>query len=259
MDIRGRGQRRSSRRAADQEPGWRSCGASALQYTGAPQAYGCVQAPSRGAPAGGGHCVAPASTDAARGAHPSRSCLFSRIISLSFLFSFSLLHGLSLPLSLSLSLSLFLSLCLSVSLSISVSVSGSVSLLLSPSLSLSLYLSLSPLSPAVRRVLRRSARQALLLVVLAASAPQPPGAGAAGAESDTRPYDVYVHGRPEFVEAHRELGLPGKYLATLFLELTRQQVVWGASLSAHVACLCPLHAACVARTTCRWATGAQLT
>ena len=249
MDIRGRGQRRSSRRAADQEPGWRSCGASALQYTGAPQAYGCVQAPSRGAPACGGHCVAPASTDAARGAHPSRSCLFSRIISLSFLFSFSLLHGLSLSLS--------LSVCLS--LSISVSVSGSVSLLLSPSLSLSLYLSLSPLSPAVRRVLRRSARQALLLVVLAASAPQPPGAGAAGAESDTRPYDVYVHGRPEFVEAHRELGLPGKYLATLFLELTRQQVVWGASLLAHVACLCPLHAACVARATCRWAPGAQLT
>ena len=60
----------------------------------------------------------------------------------------------------------------------------------------------------------------LTLLALAAN----PTTWASSADAASRPYDVNVKGAPEFVDEHSQLMLPGKYLATLFLELTQQQV-----------------------------------
>jgi hypothetical protein len=60
----------------------------------------------------------------------------------------------------------------------------------------------------------------LALLALAAN----PTTWASSADAASRPYDVNVKGGPEFVDEHSQLMLPGKYIATLFLELTRQQV-----------------------------------
>ena len=38
-------------------------------------------------------------------------------------------------------------------------------------------------------------------------------------------FDVYVHGKPEVVQEHIELALPGKYIKTVFLRLTQQQKI----------------------------------
>lgn len=60
----------------------------------------------------------------------------------------------------------------------------------------------------------------LALLALAANSTR----WASSADAASRPYDVNVKGGPEFVDEHSQLMLPGKYIATLFLELTRQQV-----------------------------------
>jgi len=79
--------------------------------------------------------------------------------------------------------------------------------------------------------LRTSALMAwLALLALAANnTTWASSADAAKFEPDARPYDVQVQGGPEFVDEHSQLMLPGKYLATLFLKLTRQQVSNAAS------------------------------
>ena len=65
----------------------------------------------------------------------------------------------------------------------------------------------------------------LALLALAAK----PTTWASRADAASRTYDVNVKGGAEFVDEHSQLTLPGKYLATLFIELTRQQVSNAAS------------------------------
>ena len=56
---------------------------------------------------------------------------------------------------------------------------------------------------------------------------------ASSADAASWPYDVNVKGGPEFVDEHSQLMLPGKYIATLFLELTQQQVSNAARVGAY--------------------------
>jgi len=52
------------------------------------------------------------------------------------------------------------------------------------------------------------------------------GAGSPNASADGGAFfDVYVHGKPEVVQEHIELALPGKYIKTVFLRLTQQQKI----------------------------------
>ena len=63
------------------------------------------------------------------------------------------------------------------------------------------------------------------------------------------PYNVYVHGSPEYVDQHQLLALPGRYIKTIFFELPTQQVLPAASDS-HFASLptrCALCKPCVVR------------
>lgn len=64
-----------------------------------------------------------------------------------------------------------------------------------------------------------------------------PGAGKDGGAS----YDVYVHGKPDFIHEHQQLALPGKYIKTVFLRLAKQQVLHTARVPRATVQLCCLY------------------